>query len=282
MRETSFASPLLATANSENSGAEGLYSTFTGTFPTLTTEAGGTASLSHNPSPFPAGALPGGDPILAAPIPVWVAHYPFTGNSPASFDPDPLSTASNLSSVGLGPLAYATIGVPAPALRLSAQNVPNSFSLSSYLSFTVTPNPGHVLNLNEFSFDIARVFSTGVYTVNYEVRSSVDGFAAAVLSGTVTTGSGVWGNVMTTLGPSFMNLSGVEFRVYFTDSNDSKLNSILLDNITVVGTTVLIPEPETAVAAVGLGLLGMLPWLRKHTSRRCNTSWPRVPSRRRP
>lgn len=262
---TSFASPQPAPADLENSEARGLSGASAGTPSPRSPEPGGSASLDGWPLPLALSALPGGDPILAAPTPVWVAHYPFTGNSPASFDPDPLSTASNLSNTGLGPLSYSASGVPAPALQLSAQDVPNSFSLSQYLSFTVTPNPGYVLNLDEFSFDIARVFSTGVYTVNYEVRSSVDGFAAAVLSGTVTTGSGVWGNVMTTLGPSFMNLSSVEFRLYFTDGNDSKRNSILLDNITVVGTTVLIPEPDAAVAAVGLGLLGVLPWLIKRT-----------------
>lgn len=194
---------------------------------------------------------------------MWVAHYPFTGSSPASFDPDPLSVASNLSSTGLGLMTYSTSGSPPPALQVSANDTPSSFNSSRYLSFTVTANPGYALNLDEFRFDVARVYTTGGFTVNYEVRSSVDGFTAAFLSGTVTTASGVWGNVYTTLGPAFVNLGSVEFRLYLWDSNNSVNNYILLDNITVVGTTVVIPEPPTLAAALLLGGLGLLRVVRR-------------------
>lgn len=200
-------------------------------------------------------------PILAAPTPVWLAYYPFTGNSPASFDPDPLSTASSLVNIGLGYLKYnASIGNPAPALQLDAKDVPASFMLGAYLTFTITPNPGHVLNLDEFSFDIRAVGMSSPYTAYYQVRTSVDGFASAVVWGSVTSASGSFTTITTSLGPSFKNLGSIEFRMLFSDSNQGAVNYILVDNITVVGSTVLVPEPEESVVVAGLALVGLAAW----------------------
>jgi len=197
-------------------------------------------------------------PIPLSGPPVNLAYYPFTGNSLASFDTDPLSTASSLSGTGLGTLSFnTTYGVPAPSLSLEAGSIPSSFLASSYLSFTITPNPGYVLNLNSFSFQVSRIFN-GNYTVNYEVRSSVDNFTTAVLSGSNSSATApTFDPVSTSLGPSFVNLASVEFRLYLWDSNNGANNRLLLDNITVTGNAVVIPEPSSLAVAVALGLAGL-------------------------
>ncbi len=189
---------------------------------------------------------------LSGPTPVPVANYPFTGYSLASTDTDPLSTAANLSSTGLPVFGYAIIGNPLPSLWVAASTIPNSLSTSSYLSFSITPNPGYALSLGSFSLDAARV-RTGSYTGFFEVRSSVDGFTAAVLSGTITSTSPTFASYSTTLGPSFVNLGSVEFRIYFWDSNDGFRNLVLVDNILVMGSSVVIPEPPSWLAAAALG-----------------------------
>lgn len=191
--------------------------------------------------------------------PVNLAYYPFTGSSLASFDTDPDSTASNLSGTGLGTLSFnTTYGVLAPSLSLEAGSVPGQFTTTSYLSFTITPNPGYVLNLNSISFEVSRIF-LGSYTVNYEVRSSVDSFTTAVLSGSNSSATApTFAGVSASLGPSFVNLASVEFRLYLWDSNNSANNRLLLDNLTVTGNAVLIPEPSGPAMAAALGLSGLV------------------------
>ncbi len=205
-------------------------------------------------------------PVTLSGPPVAVAHYPFTGNSLASTDTDPFSTASSLSLVGLSPYGFDTGGNPGPSLRIGANPIPNSFSPSSYLSFTITPNPGHALNLNSLSLDAAIVNPAGSYTGFFEVRSSVDGFTAAVLSGTITSISPTFTSYSTTLGPSFVNLPSTEFRIYLWDSNEGKKRAVLVDNIHVMGNSVVIPEPPSWLAAAALGgvALAMEAW-RRHT-----------------
>lgn len=201
--------------------------------------------------------VPNSPPILAAPTPVWLAHYPFTGFSAASVDPDPSSTASSLVNIGLGYLKYEYSGNPWPAVRLDASDVPGYFMLGSYLAFTLTANPGYVLNLDEFRFDVRALGMSFPYTAHYQLRTSLDGFVSAVVWGSVTSASGSFTTVTTPLGPSFTNLGSIEFRLLFSDSNNGAKNYILVDNITVVGATVLVPEPEKSVAFAGLVLVGL-------------------------
>lgn len=192
--------------------------------------------------------------LLSGPISVVMANYDFTGFSLASSDADPLSAASNLGSSGLGTLGYANSGNLAPALRLAASDMPNSFSAVSYLRFTITPSPGYVLSLDRFSLDATRIATfTGSYTANFEVRSSVDSFTAAVLSGTIASTSPGFTTYSTSLGPSFVNLASIEFRIYLWDSNNGSRNGIWLDNVRVTGSSVIIPEPPTWLAATTLG-----------------------------
>lgn len=205
---------------------------------------------------------PPGTPVALGPPPdTWLAYYPFTGNSANSTDTEPLSTASALTNVGLGAPAYNTPGSPAPSLELAAGDVPGALDATRYLSFTVTAGPGHLLNLTTLSFDLARVFK-GNYSVSYALRTSVDSFSADVLSGTITTGSGVFGSVIADLsGPAYDGRTSVTFRLYFWDSNNGANNSILLDNLTLVG-AVTVPEPAEYTGLAAVGLLGWLTYRR--------------------
>lgn len=229
-------------------------------------------------------AMAGLTPILlSGPPPIALADYPFTANSLASTDTDPFSTASSLSLAGLSPHGFDTSGNPGPSLRIGANPIPNSFSPSSYLSFTITPNPGHALDLTSLSLDAAIVNPAGSYTGSFEVRSSVDGFTAAVLSGTITSRSPTFTSFSATLGPSYVNLASVEFRIYLWDSNNGRRNFVLVDNIHVMGSSVVIPEPPSWLGAAALGgvalalgvtggggYLHLPPRLRPEPARRCN------------
>jgi hypothetical protein len=214
------------------------------------------------------GPRPQGMPVTLEPPPdTQLARYPFPGNSANSTDTAPLSTASALAGTGLGTLAYGTSGNPPPALRLAAGVVPAAIDGTMYLSFTVTASPGHRLNLNSLTFDLARVF-TGNYSVRYALRTSVDGFLADVLSGTVTTGDGIFGAVTADLSdPAYDGRGSVTFRLYFWDSNNGSNNAILLDNLTLVG-AVTVPEPAEYAGLAALSLLGWLTYWRWNAIRR--------------
>ncbi len=208
----------------------------------------------------------GGPILLGSPALVVLAEYPFIGNSPASTDTEPHSGASDVGLVGLGgTLNYSTSGTPGPALRISAQDTPGAFDSTEYLTFSVTPNSGYQLSLDSLSFDIAQVFIGGGYSLSYALRSSVDGFASDILTGSVTTTSGVFSTVTADLsGAAYQGLTGFTARLYLWDGNNGANNYILLDNIILSGATAVVPEPEHAAVVFGLSLLGWLP-LRKRT-----------------
>lgn len=130
---------------------------------------------------------------------------------------------------------------------------------NQFFQFTTTPTPGFELDLTSLTFDAGR--GGGSTPRGFVLRSSLDGFASDIATGTIPT-------VQPTLTPFSIDLSGISFqgitsaltfRIYgFTPS--APLVGVFYDDLTLNGTVVsaqAVSEPGT-LTMVGMGLLGLL------------------------
>jgi len=140
-----------------------------------------------------------------------------------------------------------------------------------YISFTLTADDDFVLNLTSITFGVGR---SGTGPLNWEWRSSVDGFGSAITTYTtvnagLTETSGVltnpdsnssWtGNVLNLSGASFQGLSAVTFRLYAYGAEASGGTGGLQGNLSFAGSVAAaVPEPT---AAMLLGGAGMMLWV---------------------
>jgi hypothetical protein len=111
-----------------------------------------------------------------------------------------------------------------------------------YFSFVVSPDSGYELNLDELTFNVAR---GGAATPRvYDVRSSVDGFAASLVAGPVEilTQRTTWTPVSIDLsGAAFQNLtSPLAFRLHYMGQVGQFGQNIDFDEITVNGTVAVV------------------------------------------
>jgi hypothetical protein len=137
---------------------------------------------------------------------------------------------SDVGSVGFsGTDFYGQDGWPSGAIDLNA-----------YLQVIVSPNAGYYLVLNSISFNLRRstTGTSGAGPQSWSLRSSVDGFASDLITGTLT---GAYQSFSLSLPAAFQTLPGtVTFRIYgfnqVTSSGGS--NRFVADNITIKGQTV--------------------------------------------
>jgi hypothetical protein len=137
---------------------------------------------------------------------------------------------------------------------------PSSLDTNFYAEFTVQAQSGYALNLSQLTYKLAATVSSGSYTFNEALRSSVDSYAANLDSATRTGTSSTptfTSQTVSLSGASFQNLtSATIFRFYFWDSSSNLSDVARLDEITLSGTLVAIPEPATwALLLGGLGIL---------------------------
>lgn len=155
----------------------------------------------------------------------------------------------------------ATVAVPSALFA-------TTFEPTDYLSWTLTPDAGSVLELDEVSFDYFNEGSGGgtSYSAAFALRSSVDGFASDL---TISDGGGHLNNfvpftdttvynAVATLGAAFEGLTSVEFRLF--TYGDLGFNAAgersRIDNIFHEGATSnLVPEPA---AITILGVVGSM------------------------
>ena len=189
-----------------------------------------------------------------------VANYTFDGTDVSdglgSVDADNNSVASDISIPGSFAPDDVTVNVengdPAPSLGIKYSAVTDgdldsALSNDDYISITVTPEPGYVLNLTSFTWDSTRGSKGGDYSVRQHLMSSIDGFTTESEVGynSVFDGGDVaWGDSRN-IGSAdltdarFQNLEGpIEFRIYLTsNSSQSPSHYIGIDNIVIEGTT---------------------------------------------
>jgi hypothetical protein len=114
---------------------------------------------------------------------------------------------------------------------------------NAYLQFSLTPNSGKLLSLTYLAMEIRRSTTgtpVGSGPTKWSLRSSLDGYAVDIASGTLTTNSTPATTV--SLPTSFLNRSSsVSFRLYGYNTviTSGGLNRFVYDNISVAGTVIL-------------------------------------------
>ncbi len=185
-----------------------------------------------------------------------LANYSFTGSVRTSSDSDLFSTAGAIADgpgLTTGSLFDLTRGNPAPSLAIVSTEIDGStqaaaIAANDYITFTLTPLTGFVLNLSSLSFDYANYSNDGTFPAEgFGLRSSVDNFSANIGAAVIANANSAGAFATSTLslsGAAFQNLSGaVEFRLYFADATTDADRGALVDNIVINGTSALVPEP---------------------------------------
>ena len=190
---------------------------------------------------------------------VSVANYTFPGNSLASSDTDPNSTASNITlGAGLaGSAQFITIfGSPfyGAFSNFTPATEPAAVTAADFLSFTVTPVSGPISYKN-LSFNLGANANniSGSYTPNISVLWSVDGFTSILTTASFTISPGQQSATggAANLSASPAQSGPVEFRFYLYDNqSEGSFTNEAIGNINL--TAVPAPEP-TSLALVGLG-----------------------------
>jgi hypothetical protein len=114
--------------------------------------------------------------------------------------------------------------------------------LNAYLEFSITPTVSHNITISSLAMQIRRstTGTSGAGPNSWSLRSSLDGYAADVAAGVLTSNSSP--ATIATLGIAFMNLaSKVTFRLYGYNATISSggLNRFVYDDIVASGSTVL-------------------------------------------
>lgn len=176
-----------------------------------------------------------------------VVNYDFSG---LSGTPAAVSAAAEHSNVTASTLTRGS-GITAVsannAFESSGWTTATSVDLNDYYGFTLMPDAGFMMTLTDISFGEKRD-NDGI--LKFEIRSSLDSFAAAI-AGTVTTiGPGSGANTWTFgLGSAFQDLTtAVGLRIYGYDADNAggtwRLQNFgTNDGLVVNGSVAAVPEP---------------------------------------
>jgi len=165
-------------------------------------------------------------------------------------------TVANTHGYGTG--ANGTVGYVTPPSAFYARtsvltpNESGAVAANDYLSFTLGPQPGSVLNFTGLSLWF-NLTAGNTLTGSVVVRSSLDGFASDLARRTVLgSNANQFTLVTNSLGPAFSNLATqVEFRFYFYDDTSSTAYVVRLDDVGFFGAATNLPSnlPFLSVAA---------------------------------
>lgn len=186
-----------------------------------------------------------------------LAHYTFDGGSALSSDTDPLSVAGSFAA-STGALSVGT-GTAFIASNVTGADLSAAIAGGNWFGFSITPEPGAVLDLASLAFSTRYSGNDPVAAVSasWVLRSSLDGFAtnlSPIFTETyqVEQGGVVSTSRLVTLGDAFQSVGGtVEFRVYVYDNSGSSGRYVRIDNVVLTGTASAIPEPSAAAVLFG-------------------------------
>ena len=164
----------------------------------------------------------------------WTFNNILTGTVTANntVTPATLGSAISTGAYNAGTVYFGEDGWPTGALD------PNA-----YLQFSLSPNSGKFLSLTYIALEIRRSTTgtpSGSGPTKWSLRSSLDGYASDIASGTLTTNSTP--STTVSLPTSFLNLSSsIGFRLYGYSAviTSGGLNRFVYDNISVAGTVIL-------------------------------------------
>jgi hypothetical protein len=206
-----------------------------------------------------------------------IAQYDFENSANRAL-PSTTGANSTVSQFGVnGGTLGTTVGFSGTGnvyMRSTALTTTESGAVTAgdYLTFTVTPNTGYEFDLTSLTLLFGGSTSTGPFTVNGYLRSSLDNFATDLsLTGATYTPSGSEITYTTATADlsslaNIVHATGITFRLYVTSSigsndvyNDTANGAIFrADNVTLNGSIVAVPEPANlhlAWVGVGAGLL---------------------------
>lgn len=138
----------------------------------------------------------------------------------------------------------------------TAVNFTNAIAANQYISFTASADAaGTFLDLDTLTFNAGASNNRGA--LQYQVRTSADGFATAVGSGNFVFNGSTPLQTIDLSSAQFDNLSSIEFRIYVDGrrSNGNGGSGTVFDNVILNGE--LIPEPSSTLlmTMVGVGLV---------------------------
>lgn len=187
-----------------------------------------------------------------------IAQYTFDSSAATSSDTAALSTASALSiSAGTfvytttGSTAFGALGATPPAIDRGTWGTGTTFGNSVYWFFTVTVDPGYVLNVTSFDF-LGERTGAGPQTFGWSING--------VEQGNWTPGNTLYASFTDTPGAEGLNLQGT-VTIGLHAYNATSTGNFRVDNVILNG-AIAIPEPGV-LALLGLGL-GALIYVRRN------------------
>ncbi len=182
----------------------------------------------------------GGDSDLAA-------YFPAPGqNSTPMVGTATLNDVSHTTLTAHG----ATAGTDSGAIWPVSWPASSSLNLNNYLTFTVTPTSGRLLDLDQLQVGLQAYATTSTSSV--ALRSSLDNFAANI-DGTSTFGAGLFADLSFNLRGVADSASPVELRLYVWGASSGwrSVRNLVLEGRTVSSTPVA-PVAKNDVASTAL------------------------------
>ena len=172
--------------------------------------------------------------LMNAQIASWSFNNVLTGTGSANSVAGNASLGSTIAAGGAfngGTVYYGEGAWPVGGIDLNA-----------YLEFSITPTAGHSITVSSLVMQIRRstTGSSGAGPNTWSLRSSLDGYAANISNGVLTTSSTP--ATVVTLGVAFINLPAkVTFRLYGYNATVSSggLNRFVYDDIQANGSSIL-------------------------------------------
>ena len=179
--------------------------------------------------------------LISSNVQAQLGTYAFTGAG-ACPNQNPAVTTQPANAVFSDFTTVATTCVAmANEFKTKGWNLSNTIDLTEYNEFTITPNAGYNLTLNNLTFteftDVPQFFGC-----TWALRSSIDGYASNLATGFASSFQFTY--PVTLPAASFTSVGPVTFRLYII-SIDAATTSWTLDNVTLNG-SVYIPPVDPA------------------------------------
>lgn len=203
----------------------------------------------------------------AAPLPAQLVTYSFGPSSTPTTAPtflDPQLNGSAFSGLSGSPATGSSSPVYAAGSGgsyFTASTWTGAAPGANYFEFTLTPAVGYEFSVTGASFGY-RATSSG--PIAFALRSSADGFAADLASGTFVADSTWYAS-----GTVPVSLAGLDsattFRLYGSGASSS-LGTLRVDDFTLTGGATAVPEPSTWATLLGAAALAAAAWRRRTRS----------------
>jgi|GEM_PF-1654733 len=201
-----------------------------------------------------------------------LTEYTFATNGAST---NPTSNVSGSTAAYTG-LSGSTVGLGGSlqSAFVRFDTAGTSFDSGKYLEFTLTADPGYVINLTSLTVDLGgsnvagqptRIASTQIrsnaevsdYSTSLTLTPGPTTVAQVSLAGGTTVPASYVLYTADLTGAEFQNQTSVTFRIYGYGSASTTQAFWRADNVQLNGTVVAVPEPSTSAIVVVSGLVWM-------------------------